>query len=317
MADIVTLTPNPAIDLSTSIDRVVPTRKLHCTAQKHDPGGGGVNVARVVKRFGGDVEAILPVGGFTGQLLRQLIDDENIPNRVIEAEAETREDFSVSELSTANQYRFVLPGLPLRETEWRGCLDALATTAPRPKFVVGSGSLPPGVPNDFYAQAAGIAGKLGSKFVLDTSGAPLAAALAHSVYMIKPNLHEMRELAGVTLANQNDWIAAARQYIEAGRVEVVALSLGHLGALLVTKGQALRAQPLAIKPVSAVGAGDSFLGAMIFSLANGDSLADAFRLATAAGSAALINEGTELCRPADVYRLYPLATIESVSDHRS
>jgi 6-phosphofructokinase 2 len=312
MAEIVTLTPNPAIDLSTSVDRIVPMRKLRCAPQRRDPGGGGVNVARVVKRFGGDVEAILPVGGFTGQLLRRLIVDEGIPNRIIEAEAETREDFSVSELSTAQQYRFVLPGLPLREAEWRGCLEALAGTEPRPKFVVASGSLPPGVPNDFYAQAAAIARKLGAKFVVDTSGAPLAAAIEHGVYMIKPNLREMRDLVGVELLKQNDWIIAAREYISAGKVDVVALSLGHLGALLVTRDQALRAPPLPIKPVSAVGAGDSFLGAVIFSLARGDSLADAFRLGMAAGSAALINAGTELCRPEDVYRLYTTATIESL-----
>ena len=115
MANIVTLTPNPAIDLSTSVDRVVPILKLRCAAQRRDPGGGGVNVARAVKRFGGDVEAILPVGGFTGQLLRRLIEDEGIPSRIIEVEAETREDFSVSELSTHTQYRFILPGQALRE----------------------------------------------------------------------------------------------------------------------------------------------------------------------------------------------------------
>jgi 6-phosphofructokinase 2 len=312
MAEIITLTPNPAIDISTSVDRIVPMSKLRCAPQRRDPGGGGVNVARVVKRFGGDVEAILPVGGFTGQLLRRLINDEEIPHRVIEVEAETREDFSVSELSTAQQYRFVLPGLPLCEAEWRECLKALAGTEPRPKFVVGSGSLPPGVPNDFYAQAAAIARKLGAKFIIDTSGAPLAIAMEHGVYMIKPNLREMRDLVGVELLNQNDWIIAARAYINAGKVEVVALSLGHLGALLVTRDQALRSQALPIKPVSAVGAGDSFLGAMIFSLAKGKSLTDAFRLGMAAGSSALINEGTELCRPADAYRLYSTATIESV-----
>ena len=312
MAEIVTLTPNPAIDISTSVDRIVPTHKLRCAAQQRDPGGGGVNVARVVKRFGGDVEAILPAGGFTGQLLRRLIDDEGIPNRIVETEAETREDFSVSELSTANQYRFVLPGQPLGKTEWRNCLDVLGATTPQPKFVVGSGSLPPGVPNDFYAQAAEIARKLGAKFILDTSGAPLAVALEHGVYLIKPNLREMGELAGVALESQDDWIAAARRHIDAGKVEVIALSLGHLGALLVTRDQALRSRALPIKPVSSVGAGDSFLGAMAFSLAKSDSLADSFRMGTAAGAAALINVGTGLCRPADAYRLYEQATIESV-----
>jgi 6-phosphofructokinase 2 len=311
MADIVTLTPNPAVDLSTSVDRIVPMRKLRCAPQRRDPGGGGVNVARVIKRFGGDVEAILPVGGFTGKLLRGLIDDEKIPNRVIESESETREDFSVSELSTAQQYRFVLPGQPLRESEWRGCLDALAATLPRPKFVVGSGSLPPAVPNDFYAQAAAIARTLGAKFVIDTSGEPLAVAIEHGVYMIKPNLREMRDLFGAELLNQEDWIVAARKYITAGKVEVVALSLGHLGALLVTRALTLRAQPLPIEPVSAVGAGDSFLGAMLFSLAKGDGLADAFRLGMAAGSSALIHAGTELCRPEAAYRLYTSVTIEA------
>lgn len=312
MADIITLTPNPAVDLSTSVDRVEPIMKLRCATPKRHPGGGGVNVARVVKRFGGDVEAILPVGGFTGQLLRRLIRDEDIPTRVIEAEAETREDFSVSELSTTQQYRFVMPGLPLREGEWRACLDTLAATSPRPKFVVGSGSLPPGVPSDFYARAAAIARRLGAKFVLDTSGAPLAAALDHGVYMIKPNLREMRELAGVEFADQEDWVGAARRFISSGKVEVVALSLGHLGAFLVTRHEALRAPPLPIKPISAVGAGDSFLGAMIFSLAKGDNLVDAFRLGAAAGAAALINEGTELCQPADVYRLCAQVEIAAV-----
>ncbi len=312
MADIVTLTPNPAIDLSTSVEQIVAVRKLRCAAPRRDPGGGGVNVARVVKRFGGTVEAILPAGGFTGQLLRRLLDDDRIANRIVEVEAETREDFSVSERSTAQQYRFVLPGMPLRETEWRACLDLLASASPRPKFVVGSGSLPPGVPDDFYARAAEIARGLGAKFLLDTSGEPLKAALEHGVCLIKPNLREMRELTGAELCEEKEWIAAARSFIDAGKVEIVALSLGHLGALLVTRAQALRAYPLPIEPLSSVGAGDSFLGAFVFALAKGDSLADAFHLASAAGAAALIHAGTELCRPEDVYRLCPQAKIERI-----
>ena len=312
MAEIVTLTPNPAIDLSTSVDRILPTRKLRCAPQRRDPGGGGVNVARVVKRFGGDVEAILPVGGFTGQLLRRLIDDEEIANRVIAAEAETREDFSVSELSTAQQYRFVLPGLPLREAEWRGCLEALAATVPQPKFVVGSGSLPPGVPNDFYAQAAAIARKLGAKFVVDTSGAPLAAAIDHGVYMIKPNLREMRDLFGAELLDQNDWIVAAREYIECrkgrGRRAIARPSrraARHAGSGIAGAAAADQAGQRGRRRRQFPRRDD-------FSLAKGDSLADAFRLGMAAGASALIHAGTELCRPEDAYRLYATATIESV-----
>jgi 6-phosphofructokinase 2 len=301
MPKIVTLTPNPAIDLSTAVERVVPSLKLRCAQPRRDPGGGGVNVARVVSRLGGDVEAILPVGGFTGELLRRLLEKEGISGCLIKAEADTREDFSVTESSTGSQYRFVLPGEPLRESEWRECLEAL--TARKPDFVVGSGSLPPGVPDDFYARAAATARTLGAKFFLDTSGAPLAAAIEHGVDMIKPNLREMRELAGKSLSSEADWIAAARGYIESGKVGTVALSLGHLGAMLITRDRALRALNPPIKPISTVGAGDSFFGAIIYSLAKGDELTDAFRLGVAAGSAALIQEGTGLCSPADTYRL--------------
>ncbi len=312
MVSIVTLTPNPAIDLSTAIDRVIPTVKLRCAAQRRDPGGGGINVARVIKRFGGDVEAIFTAGGFTGQLLRRLVDDEGITNRVIQAEAETREDFYVSELSTQFQYRFILPGQPLRESEWQQCLSTLAASSPPPQFVVGSGSLPPGVPHDFYARAGAIAQSLGAKFCLDTSGPPLAAAIEQGVYLIKPNLREMSELIGVELETESAWLFKARALLDQGKVEIVALSLGHLGALIVTRNQALRARALTVKPVSAVGAGDSFLGALVFGLASGANFDAALRLSMAAGAAALMNQGTELCHSNDVYRLSAEVQIEPV-----
>ena len=312
MASIVTLTPNPAIDLSTTIDRVVPTIKLRCTAQRRDPGGGGINVARVIKRFGGDVEAIFTAGGFTGQLLRHLVDDEGITHRIIQAEAETREDFYVSELSTQLQYRFILPGQPLRESEWQQCLSALAASSPPPDFVVGSGSLPPGVPHDFYARAAAIAQSFGAKFCLDTSGPPLAVAIEQGLYLIKPNLREMSELVGANLESESDWLFKARALLDKGKVEVIALSLGHIGALIATRDQAFQARALAVKPISAVGAGDSFLGALVFSLAKGANLDDALRLSMAAGAAALINQGTELCHTTDVYRLSAEVQIEPV-----
>ena len=104
------------------------------------------------------------------------------------------------------------------KSEWRECLTALNRSKPVPKFIVASGSLPPGAPNDFYAQAAAMARKLGAKFFLDTSGAPLAAALEYGVDLIKPNLREIRDLTGAALADEADWIAAARNYIDAGKV---------------------------------------------------------------------------------------------------
>lgn len=305
MADIITLTINPSIDASTSVDRVAPIHKLRCAAPHRDPGGGGINVARIVIRFGADVKALCTAGGATGALLRQLIDREGIPRHVIQVTEETRESFTVFEEASGQEYRFLLPGPQLRAEEWRQCLSALAGLEDDPRFVVASGSLSPGTPSDFYAHVARIAKERGAKAVLDTSGPSLASVLEEGVYLIKPNLRELRELVGASLEDECAWVEACRRLTEAGCAEIIALTLGDQGALLVTNGQAWRAAALPIRAASAVGAGDSFLGAMVWALAMGRSVEDAFRYGVAAGSAALLSPGTGLCRRDDVERLYP------------
>jgi len=303
MTDVVTMTPNPAVDLSTSVERIIPVAKLRGTSQRRDPGGGGINVARVIKRLGGDVSAIYSVGGATGELLRKLLDHAGIASRTFAIAEETREDFFVNEISTGQAYRFILPGPRLSEGEWQQCLRLLALIEPFPRFVVASGSLPGGVPDDFYARVARIARQRGARMILDTSGQPLAAAVAEGVDLIKPNLREMRELAGCEPADASEWEAAARVLVHSGKVAAIALTMGHLGAVLVTRDQVLRAEPLPVTPRSAVGAGDSFLGALVFRLASGADFQESFQQAVAAGAAALLNPGTELCRPGDVERL--------------
>jgi 6-phosphofructokinase 2 len=312
MADIVTFTMNPSIDMSTSVDRVAPIEKLRGATAHRDPGGGGINVARVAIRLGADVKALCAAGGVTGELLRRLIEREGIPNVVVHVSEETRESFTVFENATGYEYRFVLPGPQLREEEWRQCLGALADLEDKPRFVVASGSLSPGAPSDFYGHSARIARKRGAKFLLDTSGAPLATALEEGVFLIKPNLRELRELTGVPLDEERAWVRACRRLTEAGRAEVVALTLGDRGALLVVRDQAWRAPALPIKPLSAVGAGDSFLGAMVWGLAQGRSIDEAFRYGVAAGSAALLSSGTGLCRRDDVERLYPDVVLQRI-----
>ena len=238
-----------------------------------------------------------------GDLLRRLLDQEGVASQTFPIAGETREDFFVHESSTAQQYRFILPGPQLSEAEWSECLRLLAGLEPFPRFVVASGSLPAGVPKDFYARVAEIARRGGARMVLDTSGPALAAAVAAGVDLIKPNLREMRELTGAEPRDADEWEAGARLIVEKRQAAMVALTMGHLGAALVTRDRILRAQPLPVTPLSAVGAGDSFLGALVWQIAEGGELADAFRYAMAAGAAALLYPGTELCRPEDVVRL--------------
>ena len=303
MTDIVSITPNPAVDLSTSVERIIPVHKLRGTSQRRDPGGGGINVARVIKRLGGDVSAIYPVGGATGDLLRRLLDKENVPSQTFAIAEETREDFFVNELSTGRPFRFILPGPTLNDTEWQECLTLLSRIEPFPRFVVASGSLPGGVPDDFYARLTRIVKQRGARMILDTSGPALAAAVTEGLDLIKPNLREMRELAGREPTDASEWEDAAKALIQHGKVAIVALTMGHLGAVLVTLDQVLRAEPIPIAPVSAVGAGDSFLGALLWQLASGADLEKSFRYAVAAGAAALLNLGTSLCLSDDVKRL--------------
>ncbi len=309
MTQIITLTVNPAIDVSTSVGRIAPFSKLRCAPARRDPGGGGINVARVVTRLGGEATAIYVAGGVTGQLLCRLMEGEGVRSLAIPAFEETREDFTVFEETTKQQYRFVLPGAPLSQQEWQECLSALASTEPRPQFVVASGSLPQGVPEDFFGRVARVAKELRAKVIVDTSGPPLKAALKEGVYLIKPNLREFQELTGTNSADEVELVEAGRKLIAQGLVEFIALTLGPHGALFMARDLARRADGLPIKPASVVGAGDSFVGAMVWSLANDNSLDAALRYGVAAGSAALLNPGTELCQSEDVRRLAPQVSL--------
>lgn len=302
-ARVLCLTMNPSVDLATATERVVPTHKLRCGDTLHDAGGGGVNVARVLTRLGGQCTALCPTGGSPGHWLERRMREEGLAAVFLPIAGETRLSFTVHEHSTGAEYRFVMPGPRLSEAEWQACLLHLERLAEFPDLLVASGSLPPGVPVDFYARLARLCRARGARMVLDTSGPPLAVALAEGVYLIKPNLKELRELTGQPLESAEQWQAAARQEVLDGRAEVVALTLGHLGALLVTRDAMWSAPPLDIPVASAVGAGDSFVGGLVWALQQGQPLAQAFSWGIAAGSATLLSAGTALCRPEDVRRL--------------
>jgi 6-phosphofructokinase 2 len=312
---IVTLTINPALDISTSVKEMLPYTKMRCAPPNRDPGGGGINVARVLKRLGLEATAVYPAGGATGQTLAALLDGEGVPGIVIPTRNDTREDITIYDETSREQFRLVFPGGALSELEWKQCLDAIARLAPQAAFVIASGSLPPGVPADFYGRVVEAA-KGTAKLIVDTSGASLRSVLEAGVYLIKPNLHEFQDLAGESSAEEAALIAAGRGLFERYRIEVIALSMGAAGALLMTRDVAFRANGFAIQPASVSGAGDSFLAAMVWSLCRDSSFENALRYGVAGGSAALFNPGTGLCRATDVHRLASEVMVRPVSgDH--
>ena len=297
----VTLTMNPSIDLSTSVDRLTPFNKLRCAEPEREPGGGGINVARILGRFDRDVLAVYVAGGAEGAFLRQLVERAGIRDLVIGTEQETREDITVFERETGNQFRFVMPGPQLAEPVWREVLDAL--TRQTPDAMVASGSLPGGVPDDFYARVCRVAKEMGVPLAIDASGIALKTALDEGPWLIKPNLKEFRELTGAALESEAEQASAARALIDAGKAEIVALTLGEAGAMLVTADGVWAACPPRVKVVSTVGAGDSFLAMLVMELMAGRAHGEALVRSVAAGAAALLRPGTDLCWPEDVERL--------------
>jgi 6-phosphofructokinase 2 len=304
MAPVVTLTMNPAVDKMADVEQVVADRKLRCGPPRRDPGGGGLNVARVVRRLGGDVHALFPAGGPTGRMLEQLVEREEIPYRAIPAREWTRENLVIQETSTGRQFRFGMPGPELEREEWRGCLEALEELEEPPSYVVASGSLPPGPPDDFYAQVARWARRIGARLVLDSSGAALQRGVEEGVFLVKPNLRELAELVSQKSLDYEAVCQAARELVSAGRAEIVLVSMGGSGAVVAWQGGSQRIPAPTVKVVSKVGAGDSAVGAAVCALARGASPPEAARWAVAAGAAATLTAGTELAHREDVERLY-------------
>ena len=302
MTGIVTLTLNPAIDGAAEAEEVRPIHKIRTWSERYDPGGGGINVARVVKELGGSALAVYLSGGATGPILDQLVQAAGIEIRRIPVRGHTRVSHTVHERSTGLEFRFVPEGPTLASDEWQACLSALEEIDC--DYLVASGSLPRGVPTDFYVRVGHIATRKGTKLVLDTSGEALHQAARQGVFLIKPSLGELEGLIGRKLPELQDQEAAVQELIASGAAEIVALTLGRDGALLGTRGKCIRIQGIKVVPKSAVGAGDSFLAGMTLGLSQGRSPEDAFVLGMAAGTAAVLTAGTELCRRADVERIY-------------
>ena len=298
-----TVTMNPAIDVSTGVGRVISDRKLRCGTPTYEPGGGGINVARAIRRLGGSAVALFPAGGPAGRLLEELLDSEGVERLAVPIAGWTRENLNAREEETGRQFRFVMPGPRLSVSEWRACLEEVARIRPFPEFLVASGSLPPGVPEDFYVYLAGLARERGARLVVDASGPALSRALEEGVYLCKPSLREFQEWTGERAGGEADWKRHARRAVEQGACEVLVLSLGAGGVLWVSKDNEERLAAPAVAAVSSVGAGDSMVAGIVAWLSAGRSLSEAVRFGVAAASAAVMNPGTQLCRREDAERL--------------
>lgn len=302
MTDILTITFNPCIDKSTSVETLRPEKKLRCSAPVFEPGGGGINVAGAIKKLGGDAIALYPSGGYSGKFLNVLLEREHIPAFTIETRQHTRENMIVLDNATNQQYRFGMPGPQLFEDEWEKCLQAIE--AKHSGYIVASGSLPTGVPEDIFARISKIAKKQTRKLIVDSSGEPLRLAIKEGVYLIKPNLGELSSLAGKEELETNEIEPAAKDLILRGNCEIVVVSMGALGAMLITKESTCKVEAPIVKRKTTVGAGDSMVAGIVFYISQNKNLYEALQFGVACGTAATLNAGTSLCKKEDVEKLF-------------
>jgi len=303
MPGIVTLTLNPAADKNCSVEQVMAERKLRCDEPYFHPGGGGLNVARAVARLGGSARAYWACGGPIGELLGKTLDEEGIEHEPMPIAAMTRENLIVYERSSGQQYRFGMPGARITEPEIRQVIERLEAVTPPPDYLVLSGSLPPGVANDTYGRIAQTMAP-SCRVVVDTSGEALAQSVRSKLFLVKPNLRELEQLAKRPVEDDAQIIAAARSLIDQGKVQAVVTSVGSGGAMLTTADEHLHVRAPTVKIRSKVGAGDSMVAGVVLALSRGESITNAVRFGVAAGSAAVMTQGTLLCRREDTERLF-------------
>lgn len=308
---IVSITMNPAIDKSTSIEALIPEKKLRCNELFAEPGGGGINVSKAIRKLGGESLTIFPAGGFNGRLLEDFLARDKINFRSVPIKGNTRESFTINEHRTQAQYRFVLPGPEMSKEETDNCMRIIEELDPKPSFIIASGSLPPGVPENFFGQLASLSKKLHAKCIIDSSGQSLQHAVEEGVYLLKPNLSELTFLTGKDHLELNEVDDAAMEIIRKGKCEVIVVSLGPSGALLVTKNGYEHMPAPTVKKQTTVGAGDSMVAGMVWKLSQGKSLEETVQFGVACGTAATMNSGTQLFNIEDVNRLYEWITKHS------
>ncbi len=287
---IVTLTSNPAVDVAMDVPRLCPGRKLRATGEIYDAGGGGINVSRVVHALGGDTLAIFGKGAATGQAIRQLLSRAGVPCVGVPVSGMTRISVTVHDKASGSEFRFVPQGPCLTPRDGERLLSIVSSV--RADWLVASGSLPVGLPSDFYARVAHTARKNGAKFALDTSGEALKAALYQGVDLLKVSREEFRSISSGKIGGRKMLSQAALRLAAAGAASMIAVTLGTSGSILVTRRQELFQPALKIKMQSSVGAGDSFLAGMVLALARGHTPEAALRFASAVAASAVASRGT-------------------------
>lgn len=316
MQDILTVTLNPAVDLSTTAPDIIAGHKLRCAAPAFSAGGGGINVSRAIRILGGHSRAFVATGGNAGQRLHDLLAEEGIAEIAFPAPGETRTNVAAISDETGEQFRFVMPGPTWSEADCARLLTRLSVMTSRSGLVVLSGSLAPGMPTNFARQIIAALRDTGPTIFCDISGAPLhdlCVASNPGLSVLRMDLDESEDIHGSPLSTREDSARFAANLVAKGVAETVIVARGPDGSVLASAEGCVHATALDVPIDSKVGAGDSFVGAFTLARANGADLTTALKHGTTAATAAVTTPATELCRREDVERFLPECELTEIT----
>jgi len=308
-APVITVTPNPALDRTLRVDELSFEGIARVQGVQEDPGGKGINVSRVLRQFGCPTAALGFLGGSTGRCLADAIATLAIGADFITVPGETRTNLTVTDGEREIKVNEPGPSVPPHAVD--ALIARVRQRARESSAVVLAGSLPPGVPLEFYAELIRIIRDEGSKPVLDTAGPPLAHGAAARPYLIKPNRREAEALLGIALDN-DDALREAVCRLSRYDIPIVALSLGAGGAICACGGMAWRAEIPPVAVLSTVGSGDALLACLLLALLGGLDPTNALWIGTAAGLASVTLPGGRLCTPAELERMLPHVRVRTL-----
>ena len=300
---IVTVTPNPVLDRTLTVPRILFDEVTRATAVQLDWGGKGFNVSRALQALGVQSLAMGFVGGATGQMLERGLNGLGIATEFVHVVGETRSNVVVREAHSQRYIKVNEAGPTVQDDERERFFEQVTERAQSEDIWVLAGSLPPGVSPDFYAQLIALLRLRRAKVFLDTSGAPLQRGCAAAPTLVKPNTLEAAQVTGREIRSKADVLDAAKHFLSLG-IEWVALSLGADGLLLASEEEAVWATPPAVPARNPTGAGDALLAGIIWALLRGLPLEEMARWGVAAGTASAVGEGVSVGTLGEVEAVY-------------
>ncbi|EGW40185.1 1-phosphofructokinase [Desulfosporosinus sp. OT] len=310
-AKIVTMTLNPAVDQTLYFAQFHVGQVNRVGRERLDPAGKGINVAKVINSLGQDVA----VSGFLGRenanIFEHYFQAQAIANHFIKVNGATRVNTKIVDEASGQVSEINFPGIHYGPSDLHELKNVIMQLAEESKLFVLSGSLPGEAPLDIYREFTEILKSYDCKVFLDTSGGALAEGIKAKPYAIKPNLDELKQLMGHSMDQVNDVLNAVETLISGGIAKVV-ISLGSKGALIADRTQRLLVHPPDVKVSSTVGAGDAMVAGFVYGEAQGMSLVEQARWATAVAAASVAQPGTQAGKLNDVEKLLPNVIIEEM-----